>query len=143
MLPADTTYGIYVVDADNSGYAMSCAATDAQGQAVRMGDPSWSISSSDTETLDLVYTTGSGDLTITCPVAGEIVTTRPVPDYRGLVLGALGAGAMAALGGVLIVTRSSRPRLDSMPGVHAFPQLRSVHRNAPTSTLRKPKYLRA
>lgn len=111
VLPPDKTYGIYVEDANNSGYTESCTATDAQHQAaVRMGGPSWSISSSGTETLDMVYNTGSGDLTINCSVPGETVTTRPVPNYQGLLLGGLAAGILAVLGIILIGEGFTRTR---------------------------------
>ena len=105
VLPADTTYGIYVNDANNSGYSEKCSATDAQGNRVRMAPPPWSLSTSDTEMLDMVYNTGSGELTINCSVPGEVVTTRPVPTYWELLLGAMTAGVMAAAGIVLILTR--------------------------------------
>jgi hypothetical protein len=115
VLPAASTYGIYINDANNSGYTESCSATDALGNTIQMRDPPWSISGSDTETLDMVYNTGSGHLRINCSVPGEIVTTRPVLNYWALVLGGLAAAAMAVLGIVLIVTRFTRACVDSMP----------------------------
>lgn len=109
-LPAHRTYGIYVDDLNNSGYSENCSATDAQGHDVEMRFPSWSISSSSTENLDLAYNTGSGDLTINCSVPGEIVTTRPVLNYTALLLGGLAAGALAVLGIVLIIIGVNRVR---------------------------------
>jgi hypothetical protein len=118
VLPADKTYGIYINDANNSGYTESCTAVDAQGSNIAMRDPSWSISGSDTETLDIVYNTASGNLTINCSVPGEIITTRPVPNYCALLIGALAAGAMAVVGIILIVTRFTRARSVGMPLPH-------------------------
>jgi hypothetical protein len=116
VLPANSTYGIYINDANNSGYTESCSATDTHGETIQMRDPSWSISSSDTENLDMVYNTGSGHLTINCSVPGEVVTTRPVPNYWALLLGGLAAAAMAVLGIVLIVMSFITARsVDSMP----------------------------
>ncbi|WGL53387.1 hypothetical protein P5P86_06045 [Nocardioides sp. BP30] len=110
-LPAHRTYGIYVDDADNSGYSETCSATDDRGGSIRMRDSSWSISSSDTEMLDLVYDTGSGDLVLTCSVPGEIVTTRPVPANALVLLGVAGV-AVGIAGIVLVIVGLSRRRRD-------------------------------
>ena len=111
-LPAHKTYGIYIDDADNSGYSDSCSAVDRDGRSIDIKDASWSVSSSDTETLDYVFDTGSGDLTITCSVPGERVTARPVPNFGALALG-VGIGGILGLAGatmiiVWFVTRSRR-----------------------------------
>jgi len=111
-LPADRTYGIYVDDADNSGYSQDCSAYDSSGREIPLRDPGWSVSSSDTETLDLVFDTGSGDLTIRCGVPGEQVTAKPVPDVLALVVG-LGIAVVlgvAAIGFVIVwlLARSAR-----------------------------------
>ena len=37
-LPAHKTYGVYVNDADNSGYSESCSALDANGQQLALPD---------------------------------------------------------------------------------------------------------
>lgn len=112
QLPANRTYGIYVDDADNSGYAMSCSAVDARGRDASMADPGWSVSSSNTEVLDLVFDTGSGELTITCAVPGEQVTARPVPNDGAMLLGIVLAVGLGCTGlGLLLawaVERSSR-----------------------------------
>ena len=112
LVPADRTYGIYVDDPDNSGYSMNCSAVDARGREVRLADPGWSVSSSDTEVLDLVFDTGSGELTITCAVPGEHVTARPVPNDWAMLLGIVLAGILGCGGvGLLVawvVARSSR-----------------------------------
>ena len=114
-LPAHRTYGVYVDDADNSGYSERCSATDASGRRVRMKDPSWNIGwFSDTENLDFVFDTGSGDLRIECSVPGERVTLRQVPNDTALVLGGLlGSLLFATSIGLLIgwvAVRTSSPR---------------------------------
>jgi hypothetical protein len=38
-LPADRTFGLYVDDPDNSGYAAGCTATDADGRLIAMRMP--------------------------------------------------------------------------------------------------------
>ena len=111
-LPADRTYGIYVDDADNSGYTQSCSVHDSRGREVPLRDPGWSVSSSETETLDFVFDTGTGDLTIRCSIPGEQVTAKPVPNVLALVLGIAVAGILgiAALGFMIVwlLARSSR-----------------------------------
>ena len=113
-LPADRTYGIYVEDADNSGYSQSCDVRDPDGREVPLRSPGWTVSSSDTETLDLVFDTGAGDLTISCTIPGEQVTAKPVPKVLALVLGIVVAGILGciALGFLvmwLLARRSSTP----------------------------------
>jgi hypothetical protein len=114
VLPADQTYGIYVDDADNSGYSERCSAVDARGQHVQMADPWWSVSDSNTEMLDIVFNTGSGNLTIDCSIPGEHVTVRPVPNLRALVLGVAGGGILGLAGAfmllVWLIGRQSRRR---------------------------------
>ena len=79
ILPAHKKYGIYVNDANNGGYSLSCTATDAQGRQVHMDDQTPpTISTSGTNNLDLVYNTGSGDLTFTCSASGAQTTTGPL-----------------------------------------------------------------
>jgi hypothetical protein len=111
-LPAHRTYGIYVDDADNSGYSQSCVVRDPDGRAGPLRNPGWTVSSSDTETLDLVFDTGTGDLTISCTIPGELVTAKPVPDVLALVLGIVVAGLLgvATLGFMVVwlLARSSR-----------------------------------
>jgi hypothetical protein len=113
VLPADRTYGIYVDDTDNSGYSESCSVQDSTGQQVPLRSPGWTAASSDTETLDFVFDTGTGDLTISCSVPGEQVTAKPVPNILALVLGIVVAGILgvAALGFLILwlLARSSRP----------------------------------
>ena len=77
VLPAHKKYGIYVNDANNSGYSLNCTAKDAQGRQVHMGSHTPpTISNSGTNNLDLVYNTGSGDLTFTCSASGAQTTTH-------------------------------------------------------------------
>jgi hypothetical protein len=79
VLPAHKKYGIYVNDADNSGYSLSCTARDSEGRQIHMGShPPPTISNSATNNLDLVYNTGSGDLTFTCSASGAQTTTQPL-----------------------------------------------------------------
>lgn len=112
VLPADKTYGIYVEDANNSRYSERCSAIDTQRHQIRMTGPPWSVSSSDTETLDLVYNTGSGRLTIDCAVPGEQVTTRPAPNNREMLLGVVLASVLGCAGVAVVIGsligRSSR-----------------------------------
>jgi hypothetical protein len=79
VLPAHERYGIYVTDDDNSGYTLSCSATDDQGRKINLNDktPAY-ISTSGTETLDLVYNTGSGKLTMMCAAVGAQASTHRV-----------------------------------------------------------------
>jgi hypothetical protein len=77
LLPPHERYGIYVDDADNSGYNLSCTARDAQGRRIHMKSRTpVTISSSATNNLDLVYDTGTGDLRFTCLAPGERITTH-------------------------------------------------------------------
>ena len=103
-LPAHKKYGIYIDDANNSGYSEECSAADANGRPVRLADPSWNVSSSDTEELDYVFNTGSGELTFDCSVPGERVTVRPVPHGWPLFVGIVLFGILGCLGAGLIIT---------------------------------------
>jgi hypothetical protein len=99
------TYGIYVDDANNSGYTQSCSAVDADGREVQMKNAPGGISFSDTETLDLVFRTNSSELTIDCSVPGERATARPVPNDRAMVLGLLLAGVLGFAGAAILRLR--------------------------------------
>lgn len=107
-LPPGATYGIYLTDADNSGYSLGCTGTDVRtGQPVRFDFPGWNIGS-ETVMLDHVYDTGSGELTIACRT-GETVETRPVPDDRALALGLALAGLLGCTGlGLLVAWYAGR-----------------------------------
>ena len=114
VLPSHRTYGIYVDDADNSGYSESCSVRDAEGKEVPLRGPGWTASTSDTETLDFVFDTGTGELTISCSVPGEQVTAKPVPNVLALVLGSMLAVILgvATIGFLVLwlLARSSRAR---------------------------------
>lgn len=102
-LPAHQKYGIYIDDENNSGYSEDCSAVDSEGRSVRLKDPSWSISSSDTETLDLVFDTGSGVLTFNCSVPGERVTAKPVSNPLRAISAVAAAGILECAGVTMIV----------------------------------------
>jgi hypothetical protein len=110
VLAAHRTYGIFVDDADNSGYSESCSAVDeASGREIRMRNPGWSISSSDTEVLDLVFDTGAGKVSLTCAVGAERVTVRPVPHYGAMLLGVVAGGILGTVGlGMLVAWAAIR-----------------------------------
>ncbi len=113
-LPADRTYGIYVDDADNSGYSQRCDVRDPDGREVPLRDPGWTVSSSETEMLDLVFDTGAGDLTISCTVPGELVTAKPVPNVLALALGIVVAGILGCIAlGFLVMWLLARSRAPS------------------------------
>ncbi len=79
-LAAHATYGIYVNDANNSGYSLRCSGADADGTPIRMDyNPPPSVSTSATETLDVVFNTGSGDITLACSTPGATAIARPLP----------------------------------------------------------------
>lgn len=109
-LPRDKPYGIYIDDADNSGYTYSCSVKDAAGRAVPVSDlPPGRVTSSDTELL-ITFSSGSGELTIDCLVRGERVSVRPTPAQRPLVLGVIAGGIAGTLGaGLLISWLAQRP----------------------------------
>jgi hypothetical protein len=115
MLPADRTYGIYADDDDNSGYSERCGIVDADGRQVRLSDPGWSMSSSDTENLDRVFNTGDGDVTISCDMSGATASTRPVPNYTAMLLGGLLAALLGAIGIGLFVSGIPSRRIAPLP----------------------------
>jgi len=102
-LPADRTYGVFINDPDNSGYTESCSIVDAGGRQVALRAPGWSISGSDTEMLDYVFDTGSGDLTVQCSVTGGEATLRAVPDAVALGLVLVGGLLLGLVGGALLL----------------------------------------
>lgn len=70
-LPEHSTFGIYINDADNSGYSLSCSANDADGLPIQLRYPGWHMTSSETEMLDYVFDTGPGDVAMSCLVPGD------------------------------------------------------------------------
>lgn len=101
-LPAHATYGVYVDDADNSGYSLSCTARDDAGGEIVVGGPSWSIGFSDTENLDAQFDTGSGEVTLNCSSDSAEIRVRPLPNDRALLLGFVVAGMLAMAGIALL-----------------------------------------
>jgi hypothetical protein len=102
-LPPHRTYGIFVDDANNSGYSEDCSGSYDAGGTINLRDPSWSISSSDTEVLDFVFDTGSGAITIYCSVPGERVTVKPVPNSKAFFIGMVVAGIAGSVGVALLI----------------------------------------
>lgn len=99
--PADRTWGIYVDNADNSGYSESCTATDSRGRAIAIRDAGPTVTSSDTEMLDLVFTTPrDGTFTISCEVSGAVARVGPVGSLPLVLVGVLVA-ALLGLGGLV------------------------------------------
>jgi hypothetical protein len=119
VLPADRTYGVYVDDADNSGYSERCSAVNSLGQQIPLSDPWWTFSGSETEMLDIVFNTGSGNLTIDCSVPGERITLRPVPNLRATLIGVGLSGILGVAGAVLMLLwfTTRRPRQPHAPPV--------------------------
>lgn len=135
-LPPGATYGIYLTDADNSGYSLACTGTDHRtGRPVRFGSPGWNIGT-ETVMLEHVYDTGSGELTIACR-SGEPVETRPVPDDRALALGLALAGLLGCTGAGLLVAWYAGRRRDQ-----ATTLPRSTTRDGSASTDRSSTGLR-
>ena len=113
-LPSGSRYGLFFNDTDNSGYSESCDVTD-HGKHVPLSGPGFVITSSDTDNLDFVFHTGSGNLVIDCDTGGvEEVTTRPAPSYTAILVGGaaaalLGFGALV-LAALWMAGRGSRAR---------------------------------
>jgi len=107
--PANRTWGIYFNDADNSGYSESCTATDSGGQAIAIRDPGVTVSSSDTEMLDHVFTTPrDGHFTIACNAQSADVRVGPVGSLPSVLIGvsvAAGLGLGGLVTGILWLTR--------------------------------------
>lgn len=112
--PPSRTWGVYFDDADNSGYSESCTATDSNGRAITIRDAGATVTTSDTEMLDLVFTTpGDGSFTIACSVGGAEARVGPVGNFSFLLVGILVA-ALLGLGGLVVgvvwlVRRTSVP----------------------------------
>lgn len=113
-LSAGTTYGIFVEDTDNSGYSEQCSLTDPAGHEVAQHDPGWNVSGSDTETLDIVFDSGGGQVVATCAISAERVTVRPVGNGKAVALGVLLAAVLGGAGVVLLVM-GARPRPGEAP----------------------------
>lgn len=107
-------WGIYVSDPDNSGYSEACKVVDPHGHKIPTRDPGWRISSSDTATLDLVFTTpAEGRFTVSCDVEGAAARVAPVESLRPFVIGFAAAVVLGlcgfAAGLTWLMARSSTP----------------------------------
>ncbi|MCL3836988.1 hypothetical protein [Aeromicrobium duanguangcaii] len=99
--PGNALWGIYFDDADNSGYGHSCRATDDYGQLIDLRDPGVTFTSSDTEMLDLIFTTPpNGRFTIQCDAQSAVARVAPVESIRR-VLSALVPAAFLGIAGVI------------------------------------------
>lgn len=120
--PGGRVWGVYVNDADNSGYSESCTATDSAGRPVALRKAGPTISSSDTEMLDLVFDTPrDGRVTIGCDVHGGTARVGPVPNLVTLLIGVLAAvllGLCGLITGTLWLTRrAATPPTSPVPAV--------------------------
>jgi hypothetical protein len=102
-LTPDTTYGVYIDDRDNSGYSLSCSAEDDRGRPIRLRTPSWHVTTSDTEMLEYVYDSGSGEVTMTCSADDASVSTRPSTPAGRLVLVTVLGGVAGVLGLAMLI----------------------------------------
>ncbi|MCW2857102.1 MAG: hypothetical protein JWR52_2717 [Marmoricola sp.] len=99
--PGGRTWGIYFNDPDNSGYSESCNATDSKGQAITLRDPGMTVTSSDTEMLDHVFTTpADGRFTIECDAQRASARVGPVGRFPEVAIG-LALAALLGLGGLV------------------------------------------
>jgi len=99
--PGNRTWGFYFNDADNSGYSESCTATDSNGQTIAIRDPGMTVSSSETEMLNHVFTTPvDGRFTVECSAQGASVRVGPVGSFTEVVVG-LALAALLGIGGVV------------------------------------------
>lgn len=113
--PGDRTWGVYVNDADNSGYSTSCIVTSPDGRTIVLRDPGVTVSSSDTEMLDYVFTTPpDGRFTIDCAVTGASVRVGPVGSFPEILIG-LAIAATLGLGGVVTGSIWLSRRLTAAP----------------------------
>ena len=107
-LPTHRTYGIYVNDPNNSGYSLSCSGMDADGHELAFRDAPWTLTTSDTESLELIFDTGAGRLSIACTARGGTVRVGPVPEFRRLAVGLLSVCVFAGAGILTIVVSRRR-----------------------------------
>jgi hypothetical protein len=97
--PGGRVWGVYVNDADNSGYSESCTVTDSAGRVIALRKAGPTISSSDSEMLDLVFDTPSdGHFTIGCDVRGATARVGPVPNLVALLIGIVAAVLLGTCG---------------------------------------------
>ncbi len=99
---AGKTWGIYNKDADNTGYSQSCSVSDGRGAPIAIRNPGPTISSSDTEMLDQVFTTPrDGAFTIECSTTSATVRIGPVGNFVSVLMGIAGAMVLGLTGFVL------------------------------------------
>ena len=97
----DRTWGVYFNDPDNTGYSESCGITDSRGRTIALRDPGMTVSSSDTEMLDHVFTTpADGRFTIECDAQGASARVGPVGNLVQVVIG-LALAALLGVGGLI------------------------------------------
>lgn len=93
--PAHRTWGVFFNDADNSGYSGFCAVSDGAGRSVEIRDPGATVSSSDTEMLNHVFTTpDGGTFTIACQAEGASVRVGPVGNLPSVLVGSMVAAGL-------------------------------------------------
>lgn len=110
--PAHRAWGIYFNDADNSGYSGYCSVSDGAGRPVEIRDPGATVSSSDTEMLNHVFTTPEGGrFIVECRADNASVRVGPVGNLPSVLIGtviAAGLGATGfALGVMWLIRRGS------------------------------------
>ncbi|MEI7055317.1 hypothetical protein WBG06_05815 [Nocardioides sp. CCNWLW239] len=97
--PGHQTWGIYFNDADNSGYSGYCSVNDSAGRPVEIRDPGATVSSSDTEMLDHVFTTPEGgSFTVDCQAEDASVRVGPVGNLPSVLIGAVIAAGLGLVG---------------------------------------------
>jgi hypothetical protein len=110
------TWGIYFDDRDNTGYSESCSITDGEGGPVEIRDPGPTVSSSDTEMLDHVFTTpADGKFTVECNATSATVRVGPVGNLSSVLIGVAVAGALGLAGLVIGVVWLTRRTSVSLP----------------------------
>lgn len=95
------TWGIYFNDADNSGYTTSCNVTDRNGRQVPIRPAGMTITSSDTEMLDLLFRVpDDGWFVAQCAAEGAEARVGPVGNVS-LLAGGVVAAMFLGIGGVV------------------------------------------
>ncbi|MER7608349.1 hypothetical protein [Nocardioides sp. NPDC127503] len=112
--PAHRAWGIYFHDVDNSGYSGYCSVNDSAGRPVEIRDSGATVSSSDTEDLNHVFTTPEdGRFTVECQTDNASVRVGPVGNLPSVLIGtaiAAGLGVTGfALGIMWLIRRVARP----------------------------------
>lgn len=115
------TWGIYFNDADNTGYSESCSINDSRGVPVDMRFPGPTVSSSDTEMLDHVFTTPTGGtFTIECNATSATVRVGPVGNLPSVLIGVAAAAVLGLTGcvlGIIWLTRRTSVAIHTQAGL--------------------------